>query len=664
MKLPASILLVFLTPWTAVAETRVRITGMSGKSEAQVLDLIGDRLEHVTTKEASASRADDAAFLLSQVLRKDGYANVRVVPRVVSRNEIRLEVDEGGRLSLGAVMIQGAGAAAQQKELADLYSRPARKDQSLFAGRPPFREEDIESGLSNIRQELNAQGYWQAEAEIRSRSVNPASGEVSVVILVDRGPRYTIGLPRIISPDGRGVERTRTTTSPFVGRRATTANLNSLRAAVEEAFTSRGYPDARISMGRILEPGRFIPEIHIDLGQRVRLNRIHVAGLERTNPQRVLARTRVLEGDWYNEAAMNRRLRGFLATGAFSSARIETQEVAEKRIDATLHFEEARAKEVSLAVGADSYQGALFRTSYADRNLLGELLGFNIGLEFSARGVLGETSITDPWLFGSDVSGTARAHALIYGREGYSSFETGLEAKITAKFGDHYTLEALTAYSLVNLSEDGLPRQALGETVYTNPHLRLTQLLDYRDSSVLPTRGWHLRLPIELGGAVGDVSTSYVSASLNGGWYHRINADYQIGLGGEWGILVPSGDSQDLPIDLRLFNGGARSVRSFPERELGPQTEGYPIGGESMWNANAELIRSLGRTLRAVAFIDAGSLTTDFSDLGSGQLEIAAGLGLRLDLPVGPIRFEYGHNLTKDSGEPSGTFHFAIGVAY
>jgi hypothetical protein len=28
------------------------------------------------------------------------------------------------------------------------------------------------------------------------------------------------------------------------------------------------------------------------------------------------------------------------------------------------------------------------------------------------------------------------------------------------------------------------------------------------------------------------------------------------------------------------------------------------------------------------------------------------------------VRLEYGYNLTRDEGEPSGTLHFAIGFAY
>lgn len=652
-----------LTALAAAAETRVRITGMTDKSEHEVLGLMGGRLEHVRSSNASASRADDAAFLLRQVLRKDGYAAVQVDWEIVSRTEILLVVREGGRLSLGQVTITGV-SPAQANKLAKLYARPATKGRPLASGAPPFREEDVETGLSYLRQELNAEGYWGAEAAVVSRATDPASGAVDLTIDVRPGPPHRISAAQIASLDGRGVSETKVAVEPFIGKNATTGNLNAMRLAVEESFTSRGYPDAKISMTRAVDGQRFIPGFYIDLGKRVRLNRVHLAGLGRTRPESIAGRTKRLEGDWYDEAAMNKRVRGLLATGAFSSVRVETREVSDDRIDATLRFEEARAREVNVAVGADSYLGAILRTTYADRNLMGRLLGFSTGFEFSSRGVLGETRLTDPWLFGTDVSGSARVYALIYGREGYTSLETGLEAKTTWKFGDHYTLDLLAGYSVANLSEEGLPLTELGETAYTHPRIRVTQSLDYRDSVVLPTKGWHLEAPLEIGAAAGDLSTTYAKAGLTGGWYHKINADYQLGLGGEWAIIVPSGDGEDLPIDLRLFNGGSRSVRSFPERELGPAINGYPTGGETMWNASAELIRGFGGNLKAIAFLDAGSLARHFDELGSSELELAAGLGLRYDLPIGPIRLEYGYNLSQDPGEPVGTLHFAIGVAF
>ena len=663
MNLLRTILILMLTALSAVAETRVRITGTKQKSENEILDLMGGRLAHVRANEAAPSRADDAAFLVRQVLRKDGYTDVRVDWKIVGRGEIVLTVHEGGRLSLGRVRVNGVPPAEAEK-LAKLYARPARKGHSFTSGAAPFREEDVKTGLSYLRQELNAQGYWGGEAVVTSRATDPASGEVDFMIEVRPGPLYSISEARIVSRDGRGMPEAQTAAKPYASKTATTGNLNAMRLAVEEVFVSSGYPDAVISMTRTLDAPRFVPEFFINLGKRVRLNRIDVEGLVRTNPKRIEARLKSLEGDWYDEAAMNKRLRGFLAIGAFSSARLETREIAGDRIDATLHLEEARAKEISFAAGGDSYLGALLRTTYTDRNLMGELLGFSAGFEFSSRGVLGEARLVDPWFMGTDVAASARIYALVYGREGYSTFETGLEGTGTWEFGDHYKLEALAGFSFVNLTEDGLPVSELGETVYGQPRLRVTQTLDYRDSAVLPRNGWHLTAPLEIGSAMGDLSTSYVQAELSGAWYHTFENDWQIVLGGAGGILMPSGDGVDLPVNLRLFNGGAHSVRSFPERELGPTVEGYPTGGEGVWHANVELIRRLAGSLKAVGFVDAGSLSREFDKLGSGDVELAVGLGLRLDLPIGPVRLEYGYNLTRDPGEPVGTLHFAIGVAF
>jgi outer membrane protein insertion porin family len=648
----------------AVAQTRVRVIGMQFKSESELIELMGERLVHIVTDVASASRADDAAFILSQVMRNDGYANVQVTARVVNSREILLTVNEGGRLSLGQVTVRGE-PAEDARRLAQIYSRPATQNRPIGAGAAPFRQDDVERGLALIVQDLQAIGHWAAEAELAEQRTDPTTGFVDVVIDVRRGPLHRISEPRIESADGRGVVRTRTTAAPFVGLPASTGNLNQMRTAVQEAFTSRGYPDAQIRMEREIESPLFIPEFVFDLGQRVKLNQVRIEGLRRTSPARLHQRVRDLEGDWYNEAEMNRRLRQFLSTGAFSSASIETEEIEPRTVNALLRLNEARAKEINFAAGFGSYEGGIFRTTYTDRNLLGQLLNFSSGFEISARGLLGELSVTDPWIFGSDYSLTGRLYALSRNNEGYNTFESGIGFQSNRKFGSNYSIDLLAGWSIVNLSTDGLTRSELGESVYGHTRLAVTQSLDFRDSSVLPTKGWHLRWPIQLGAAIGDNSTTYISTSVESGWYHQFNRTYQLNLGAEIGLLIPIGDRADFPIDLRLFNGGARSVRSFPERRLGPTgTDNYPTGGEAYWVANAELVRTLGGPLKLVGFLDAGGLSGEYRDLPSAEMELALGLGVRLDLPVGPVRFEYGHNLTPGRGEPSGTWHFAIGIGF
>src|SRR5690606_18995670 len=119
-------------------------------------------------------------------------------------------------------------------------------------------------------QDLQALGHWTATAEINEMRTDLATGFVDIEIDAVPGPIHRIGEPVISSADGRGVVRTRTESARFVGMPATTGNLNEMRNAVEEAFTSRGYPDARILMNRTIATPLFVPEFIFDLGQRVR----------------------------------------------------------------------------------------------------------------------------------------------------------------------------------------------------------------------------------------------------------------------------------------------------------------------------------------------------------------------------------------------------------
>ena len=577
MRLVRIICVTWIAAITAGAETDVRIQGLQRKSEKDLLELMGARLTYVRSSPASPPLADDAAFMVRTMLHKDGYRDAEVSWRIAKADEIVLTVKEGPRLELGTVNVNGVPPDVA-KRLARLFRTPAEKELKLGGEPAPFREEDVETGMSYVKQELNANGYWSAEATVAKLDTDAATGAVNVSIVVNRGESYVIANPSVKSEDGRGEKLLGGAIRPFVGKTATTANLNAMRHAAEQIAVSRGYPDAKIRMTRSLLPGKFVPEFSFDLGVRVRLGAIKVEGLQRTSSKRIRARVKFMEGDWYDEAAMNRRLRSFLATGAFSAARVETEETGPHEIDATLHFTEAKAREITLGAGAGSYDGPIFRAGYVDRNLFGYLWGLSTGIEVSGLGALGEASITNPWLFGTDYLISARIYSLIYTREGYKTFAGGLEGRINRKFGDHYTVDLLVGNSVASVSSEGLPESELGETDYVNPRIAFTQSLDFRDNPVLPTKGWHVELPLEFGRAVGDRSTSYAKAELSGGWYHQINNKNGIGLGGQWGVLVPTGDGEDLPIDLRYFNGGARSVQEFRGARTRAEGEWIPDG--------------------------------------------------------------------------------------
>jgi outer membrane protein insertion porin family len=641
-------------------KTEIRIRGLESMTENEVLQIIAGRLVYVSEKPANSWRANDAAYLVEQILHNEGFPEARVSGKIEANDQIVLYVSEGIRRSLGEVVIEGDD---DSESLIKLFKSPFTKKSFLQRRDIPFRDEDVAEGLDFMVRQLQSRGFWRADVSIRTKEFDDKTGNVNLVIQVMRGERFRIGNPTVVSPDGRGVKRAATTWEPFVGMWATTENINKLKVAIIEAFISRGYPDAGIFMNRRLGMNQYYPEFRIELGVRVRLLEVDSKGLVRTRPKRINEIMKPLEGEWYDEAAMNQQVRKLLATGAFSSVRVETYEVSTKRINATLHFEESKAKDVALSGGYGSFNGPLFRSIYTDRNFRGQLRAFSAGFELNERGLLGEVKLIDPW-WGRNVSRELRWYSMNKSYGGYGIFESGLESRWKWSLSDHFSLGFLLGYSFSSVDGEGLPSAFLGDHLYSHARVGFIPDWDYRDSAVLPTSGWHLSLPFQLGSVVGRDENGYFKFGMDGGWYHAINRTYQLGVGGyaEW--VMPSGDIQDLPIDLRVFNGGSRSVRSFPERGLGPTLGGAPYGGDFSWAVQTELSRPIRGALRAVSFMDVGGVSGNYTAPMGGGLEVAVGLGLRLDLPIGPVRLEYGHNLTRDRGEPPGTWHFAIGATF
>ena len=149
-------------------------------------------------------------------------------------------------------------------------------------------------------------------------------------------------------------------------------------------------------------------------------------------------------------------------------------------------------------------------------------------------------------------------------------------------------------------------------------------------------------------------------------WFHQSS----IAFGARVGIihsLTSSGSAEAtaIPIDERFFNGGATTVRSFGERDLGPHdNHGHPVGGEFYTVFNVEYTFPIFGELQGAIFTDAGNLLPTSEDIGLNDMRYAIGAGLRYKLPVGPIRLDYGVNPDPRPVEDFGAFHFSFGFAF
>lgn len=641
--------------------TQVRIVGLTGLSEEEVLTRLGGRLDFITSRPPSRSRADDADFLVSRLLEKEGYSDVTISWRIpADRKSIVLTVTSGPRLTIGKVEVVGIDG-----EDADTMKKYFTGT-SLVGGDTdvPYLPDEVDTAANSAITYLKAQGYWEAEGKLGPPEINPTSRKVNLTINADPGPLHKIVSLELLGTIPPELPKLPTRLQRFVGKTSTAEILREIKGGATGEMRDKGYQFADAELVATHENGSTRITLTLDPGQQYQLRRALITGPDKMDITRVQKLFNRSVGEPYDETKITDLRNDLLSTGAFDSISSDRVVDAEARaIDVTLHLKEGKPKGISYYLGAGSLEGYILGASYYDRNFMRKLYNLNIAAEYSAIGFLGEVSVTDPFVLGYDLRATPRAFALTRTYDEYFKFELGVGILFSGELSPRQTWEAGAQLSFATVQPEGLPVEALGQTDYFLATVGATWLYDSRNSKVSPTKGLFAKVRAELGAVTADTPNAFLR--INGQVAYHLPLDDKNGLAFNLrtGILSPT-DGDELPVDLRYFLGGSDSVRSFPERDLGPQVDGSARGGQAFWYANAEYIRTLAGPLQAVVFFDAGSLDESALSWPSFDPKLAAGVGLRLDLPIGPIRFEYGHALNPSSDDPSGAFHFSIGASF
>ncbi|NOZ56570.1 MAG: BamA/TamA family outer membrane protein, partial [Calditrichaeota bacterium] len=126
------------------------------------------------------------------------------------------------------------------------------------------------------------------------------------------------------------------------------------------------------------------------------------------------------------------------------------------------------------------------------------------------------------------------------------------------------------------------------------------------------------------------------------------------------------GRSTEVPIQERFFAGGARTLRGFGEKMVGPLTAGgIPKGGTLSLVLNFfELRFPIYRILSAATFLEAGNVWGDWHSGTLRHLRWVLGAGLRVHSPLGVLRLDFGLKLDRKPGESIGAVLVDMGQAF
>jgi outer membrane protein insertion porin family len=110
--------------------------------------------------------------------------------------------------------------------------------------------------------------------------------------------------------------------------------------------------------------------------------------------------------------------------------------------------------------------------------------------------------------------------------------------------------------------------------------------------------------------------------------------------------------------------GGLYSLRGFKYRSVSPRDPGFtePIGGDTYWFGSLEYSIPIIERLRFALFYDVGNVLSGPYDFSFSNISDNWGVGLRLNLPIGPLRLDYGIPIHHDQfNSSSGQFQFGVG---
>ena len=128
--------------------------------------------------------------------------------------------------------------------------------------------------------------------------------------------------------------------------------------------------------------------------------------------------------------------------------------------------------------------------------------------------------------------------------------------------------------------------------------------------------------------------------------------------------------SDEVPIYNRMFLGGPRTIRGVKYRNVSPLAErdsgSYaPIGGQTLFCMNFEYTVPIVKMLRLAVFSDLGSVGWDAFDFDfSESFAWTVGLGIRLDVPMFPIRLDFATPLKKPDHAEEEVFSFTVGYDF
>ncbi len=626
---------------------------------------------------------EEAREKIIEIYQSHGFTDVSVQFRVDPIDEkhgtarVVYTVNEGAKGAVAQISFEGNAHFTAWRLRKEMKTK--RKTIVAFLDKSGRLDEaQLQQDMDSLREWYQNHGFIDVEIKDVRRERN-AKGALTITIVIAEGPQYHV---RNLTISGEKVAK-QEGVRPFLkmkeGSVYSPKQLHDDAKAVADAYGSGGYVDLVIAP-ESTPAGPALVDVHykIEEGERSYLNRVNIEGNTRTKDKVVRREVLVAPGDVFNTVRVDTTKKRLENLGYFSKVETYPEETdVPGRKDLTILVQEKRTGSLSFGAGFSTVDQLVGFVELTQGNF--DLLNWPTftggGQKFRMRIQYGTQrkdfllNVVEPYfldrrlsLGGSLFYTEADYLSVDYNQRNYGfSFE--LRKPLTS------FMYASLAYQLqnveiFNVSSGAPPAIKSQEGTYTESKILGSLVFDRRDNPLLTRVGQRITFsPYISGGFLGG-DTQIYGWDLEGSQYFRLKWDTILLFNGEIATVETWGNGPFVPIFERLYLGGANNLRGFPYREIGPQQNGEPIGGQSMARLTVEWTFPIIEKARGAIFYDSGFVNADPWKFDFSHLASDIGAGIRINLPIGPMRLDYGYPLLRDGYHGGGHFNFSVGYQF
>lgn len=649
-------------------------------------------------------KAHEDTLKMRELYEKNGYPDARIVPvanidKDTGKALLKYQVTEVERVFIQKIVLTG-NQAVKTATLLKLIKTKRRWWGSFLAGSGVMKDEQFQDDLDKIREHYRSKGY--IDMELKSVK-SERSGPHWMVVTLDifEGQQYKVGTVKI---DGNKLfvttdlqKRLKLTT----GLTFTPDGYSKDIKVLEEYYGSRGYLDTRVMANKEanVATGKLDLSYTLKEGELTYIEKISVRGNTKTKDKVIRRELAVAPGDVYNTVRVDASKERLKNLGFFSKVETTPEPTPiPNRRDLAVQVEEQRTGNVTFGAGFSSVDSLIGFTEVTQGNF--DLFNWpsftGAGQKLRIRAQLGfkrqdyTVSFVEPWFLDQRLS---LGVDIFHNRSSYLSSDfnetrTGGDVRLERALSEFFRCSVEFKIQEIGLNVSRSASQELqsqnGSNLRSSIEMSLTH--DSRNSVFLTTRGNRTELSVEIAGGPlgGDVSIYKLNAKTS--FYFPLFNNHVFQLIGAAGVVDAFGQSRgsgptvdedptpfqhlvkvnDVPIYDRFFLGGANTLRGFSYRKVGPKDiNNEAVGGNTYANGTAEYTFPIVEKVRGAFFVDAGEVERDPFSLSMGDIKVDAGIGVRLNLPIGPLRLDYGYPLITDkhSGH-TGKIQFSVGYQF